>query len=74
YFKFEISAPPPPPMPCNGADLALPYDVLSQTDVTAFVDAFFANDPRVASMAEPHDVISNADVNEFVRLFQAGCP
>ncbi|MEL6329300.1 MAG: DVUA0089 family protein [Planctomycetota bacterium] len=71
FFRFQVG---PPPQACSAADLAAPLGVMSQTDVTAFVNAFFAQDPRVASMAAPYDVISNADVNEFVRLFQAGCP
>ncbi|MEO1511134.1 MAG: GC-type dockerin domain-anchored protein, partial [Planctomycetota bacterium] len=59
---------------CNGADLAEPFGILSQADVAAFVDAFFANDPRVAQLASPFDVVSQADVNEFVSLFFEGCP
>ncbi|MEO1471518.1 MAG: DVUA0089 family protein, partial [Pseudomonadota bacterium] len=71
YFKFEISEFA---RPCNGADLAMPYQVLSQTDVNRFVSLFFSNDPRVTSLAEPRDVASSADVDEFIRLWQVGCP
>ncbi|MEL6328136.1 MAG: hypothetical protein AAFR38_00615 [Planctomycetota bacterium] len=59
---------------CNGADIAPPTGIISQADVNAFVDAFFANDPRVLELAEPREVGSQADITEFVRLFFAGCP
>ncbi|MEO1511781.1 MAG: SGNH/GDSL hydrolase family protein, partial [Planctomycetota bacterium] len=51
---------------CSAADLAAPFGVLSQTDVDAFVSAFFAADPGVASLAPPASVVSQADVDAFV--------
>ncbi|MEO1512540.1 MAG: GC-type dockerin domain-anchored protein, partial [Planctomycetota bacterium] len=59
--------------PCSGADLAPPFGIISQADVTAFVNAFFAMDPA-ADLAPPFGVISQADVTAFVNLFFAGCP
>ncbi|MEL6328748.1 MAG: hypothetical protein AAFR38_03725 [Planctomycetota bacterium] len=62
------------PPPCSPADLAQPFGVISQADVTRFVELFFEDDPRVASLAEPFDVVSQADVDAFVTLFFQGCP
>ncbi|MEL6330002.1 MAG: hypothetical protein AAFR38_10085 [Planctomycetota bacterium] len=62
------------PAPCSPADLAEPFGVISQADVAAFVDLFFAGDPKAAAFAEPLDVASQADVSAFVDLFFAGCP
>ncbi|MEL6330502.1 MAG: hypothetical protein AAFR38_12665 [Planctomycetota bacterium] len=62
------------PFPCSPADLAPPFGVISNADVTAFVNGFFGGDPRVALLAFPHDIISQADVDRFVVLFFQGCP
>ncbi|MEO1510689.1 MAG: hypothetical protein AAFU70_01325, partial [Planctomycetota bacterium] len=62
------------PTGCSPADLVPPFGVISQADVAAFVDLFFAGDPFVAGLAAPFDVVSQADVAVFVNLFFAGCP
>ncbi|MEL6396326.1 MAG: GC-type dockerin domain-anchored protein [Planctomycetota bacterium] len=54
------------------ADLAPPYGIISNTDVDAFVAAFFANDPA-ADLAPPFGVISSTDVDAFVDAFFEGC-
>ncbi|MEL6396120.1 MAG: hypothetical protein AAFQ71_08990 [Planctomycetota bacterium] len=70
----SLEGPPPPPPNCSPADLAEPYGVLSQADVSEFVSLFFSLDPNVAALASPFDVVSQADVDAFVDLFFAGCP
>ncbi|MEO1511281.1 MAG: choice-of-anchor tandem repeat NxxGxxAF-containing protein, partial [Planctomycetota bacterium] len=60
--------------PCSPVDLSAPFGVISNADVSAFVNRFFADDPLVAALASPFDVVSNTDVDEFVRLFFEGCP
>ncbi|MEL6329992.1 MAG: right-handed parallel beta-helix repeat-containing protein [Planctomycetota bacterium] len=62
------------PEGCSPADLVPPFGVISQADVAAFVDLFFAGDPFVAGLAVPFDVVSQLDVAAFVDLFFAGCP
>ncbi|MEL6329834.1 MAG: hypothetical protein AAFR38_09245 [Planctomycetota bacterium] len=64
----------PRPASCSAADVAAPFGVISQADVSEFVDLFFAGDSRVAALAGPIDIVSQADVNAFVGLFFAGCP
>ncbi|MEL6328140.1 MAG: hypothetical protein AAFR38_00635 [Planctomycetota bacterium] len=59
---------------CNRADMTFPFGVLSQTDVSEFVDRFFQEDSRVTAFAPPDDVASQADVAVFVDLFFGGCP
>ncbi|MEL6328786.1 MAG: hypothetical protein AAFR38_03925 [Planctomycetota bacterium] len=63
-----------PVPPCSPIDFAAPFGVISQTDVSEFVNLFFANDPRVAALASPFDIVSQTDVTEFVNLFFQGCP
>ncbi|MEL6395082.1 MAG: GC-type dockerin domain-anchored protein [Planctomycetota bacterium] len=66
----EITVIAPGECPIDYAD---PIGTISQADVAAFVDLFFANDPA-ADLAEPFGVISQADVAEFVDLFFGPCP
>ncbi|MEO1511183.1 MAG: PQQ-dependent sugar dehydrogenase, partial [Planctomycetota bacterium] len=60
--------------PCSPADLAVPHAVLSQLDVAAFVEFFFAGDAGAGSIAEPPTVVSQLDVEGFLAAFFAGCP
>ncbi|MEL6395081.1 MAG: hypothetical protein AAFQ71_03690 [Planctomycetota bacterium] len=59
--------------PCSFADLVAPFGVISQADVSAFVDEFFAGG-SLADLVPPFGVVSQGDVAEFVDLFFAGCP
>ncbi|MEL6330922.1 MAG: hypothetical protein AAFR38_14850 [Planctomycetota bacterium] len=71
FYRFEVGDLP---QPCGPADFAQPFGVISQADVDAFVNAFFAGDPAVAALAPPFDAVSQTDVTAFVNLFFAGCP
>lgn len=63
---------PPPPIPCTGADLAEPYNLLDLADITTFITAFVAQDP-IADLDDSglHDL---TDITLFVTGFVAGCP
>ena len=61
------------PTPCNNADLTEPLGVLDLTDLSAFIDAFSAQQ-AAADLASPAGVFDLADVQAFVASFNAGCP
>jgi len=67
YFQGEL------PGGCNDADIAEPFDVLDLSDVTAFAQAFVAQED-IADIAEPFGVWDLSDVTAFVDAFIAGCP
>ncbi|MEL6395154.1 MAG: hypothetical protein AAFQ71_04060 [Planctomycetota bacterium] len=69
FYLFQVGF-----VGCNEFDLAEPAGVISQADVSEFINLFFANSPTVAAYAAPFDVVSQADVNAFVAGFFAGCP
>jgi hypothetical protein len=58
---------------CNPADLAPPFGLLDLSDVTAFAQAFLANDP-MADLVAPEGLLDLADVLAFVQAFTGGCP
>ncbi|MEL6328248.1 MAG: GC-type dockerin domain-anchored protein [Planctomycetota bacterium] len=58
---------------CSPADIGPPFSTLSQSDVAAFVEAFFGGRAE-ADVAEPFGVISQSDVTRFIELFFVGCP
>ncbi|MEL6328394.1 MAG: M12 family metallo-peptidase [Planctomycetota bacterium] len=60
--------------PCNAADLAAPFGVLSQSDVLAFLDAFFSADPAASALSDPPDVLSASDIAAFRSLWREDCP
>jgi len=62
----------PTRLPCNHADLALDYDVLDLSDVSAFVDGFVAMDQSVDLNGDT--LLDLQDVGVFVAEFVAGCP
>ncbi|MEO1510801.1 MAG: hypothetical protein AAFU70_01905, partial [Planctomycetota bacterium] len=62
------------PTPCNAADLAEPFGLLSARDVLAFIRGFFRNDPAVAAIAEPTDRVGLRDVLGFLDAYFSGCP
>jgi hypothetical protein len=57
---------------CSDADLAEPWGVLDSADITAFVGAFLAEDPRVD--LDANEILDLADIVGFVEAFNAGCP
>jgi hypothetical protein len=57
---------------CNAADVAEPYGLLDQADITRFVELFLASDPEMDLDAS--GVFDLADVVVFVVDFTAGCP
>jgi hypothetical protein len=59
--------------PCNIADLARPFGVLSFGDIAAFNQLFFAGDLRV-DFAAPFGVLTFGDVGAFLAAFNGGCP
>ncbi|MEM7622932.1 MAG: peroxidase family protein [Planctomycetota bacterium] len=59
--------------PCNAADIAEQYGVISSADITAFVQAFVMRDPA-ADLAPAFGVLNASDINAFVSAFIAGCP
>ncbi|MEZ6242689.1 MAG: S8 family serine peptidase [Phycisphaerales bacterium] len=61
------------PQPCNGADLAEPYEQLDFSDVTAFLVAFGSMQPE-ADLAAPFGQWDFSDVTAFLVLFGGGCP
>ncbi|MEO1511604.1 MAG: hypothetical protein AAFU70_05990, partial [Planctomycetota bacterium] len=58
--------------PRNPADLAIPFGTISQLDIAAFVDAFFASG-AAADFSPPFGVISQADVAGYVEAFFSDC-
>jgi len=61
------------PQPCNGADLAEPYEQLDFSDVTAFLVAFGSMQPE-ADLAAPFGQWDFSDVTAFLVIFGGGCP
>lgn len=59
--------------PCNGADLAEPYEELDFSDVIAFLSALQAGEDE-ADLAAPFGVFDFSDVIAFLELFASGCP
>jgi len=57
---------------CNDADLAGPFGLLDLADITAFVQAFMAQDP--AADFDGNGLFDLDDVVAFVTVFTAGCP
>lgn len=60
---------------CEGPclpDFAPPFGVLNFFDLTAFLSAFAAQDPR-ADLAQPHGVWDFFDLSEYLAAFNAGC-
>jgi len=57
---------------CNDADLAGPFGLLDLADITAFVQAFMAQDP--AADFDGNGLFDLDDVVAFVTAFTAGCP
>lgn len=55
------------------ADLAEPFGTLDFFDVSAFVNAYNAQDPA-ADLAEPFGTFNFFDVSAFVSAFGEGCP
>jgi hypothetical protein len=63
---------PPPPIPCNGADLAEPFYLLDLNDITTFIGAFVAQTPPAD--ADGNGLYDLADITLFASAFLAGCP
>lgn len=61
-----------PELPCNGADLTLPYGVLDFFDVQRFLSLFSAQDLAVDFNND--GVLNFFDVSTYLNLFSAGCP
>ncbi len=64
---------PLPITACNLADHAEPRGSLTFADVSAFLNAFVAQEPS-ADIVVPADEWTFADVNAFLQAFVAGCP
>jgi uncharacterized membrane protein len=64
---------PLPITACNLADHAEPRGALTFADVSAFLNAFVAQEPS-ADIVAPADAWTFADVNAFLQAFVAGCP
>ena len=58
---------------CSPADLAAPFGVLDDADVSAYLAGFESGDPA-ADIAEPLGQLDFFDVLAFLDLFDAGCP
>ena len=61
-----------PPGGCNGADMAEPFGTLDFFDVSAFLDAFGAQNP--AADIDGNELFDFFDVSAFLDLFANGCP
>ncbi len=59
--------------PCNPADLAPPFGVLSFADIAAFLASFNAMTPP-SDLAPPFGAWTFADISAFLTFFTAGCP
>ncbi|MEZ6242022.1 MAG: GC-type dockerin domain-anchored protein [Phycisphaerales bacterium] len=70
---FVVIDAPGPGGPCNGADLALPFEQLDFSDVILFLILFADADPKV-DYAAPFGIVDFSDVIEFLLIFSAGCP
>jgi hypothetical protein len=57
--------------PCNPADLAIPYYQLSFFDVSVFIGAFNAQEPRADVNGDGE--FDFFDVSAFLNAYQAGC-
>ncbi|MAY74579.1 MAG: hypothetical protein CMJ31_07720 [Phycisphaerae bacterium] len=64
---------PTGPTPCNGADLAEPFEALDIADVVAFL-GFFGQGDAQADLSAPFGEFDIADVVAFLTEFGAGCP
>jgi hypothetical protein len=63
---------PPPPIPCNAADLAEPFYLLDLNDITTFVGAFVAQTP-LADL-DGNSLYDLTDLTLFASAFLTGCP
>ena len=61
-----------PPGGCNGADMAEPFGTFDFFDVSAFLDAFGAQNP--AADIDGNELFDFFDVSAFLDLFANGCP
>ena len=57
---------------CGPADLAEPWGVLDNADISAFVTMFLGDDPAVDY--DENSIYDLADVVGFINAFTAGCP
>lgn len=67
-LRIDYAAPA-----CSPADLAEPFGVLDDADITSFLASFENGDPA-ADIAAPLGQLDFFDVLAFLDLFDAGCP
>lgn len=60
--------------PCNGADIAAPFNRMNHNDVHEFIAQYFRGTSTVAELSPPAHVADAEDVARFVELFAQGCP
>jgi hypothetical protein len=60
------------PLPACPADVAAPFGSLNFFDVSAFINAFVAQDPSADFRVD--GVFNFFDVSEYISAFSAGCP
>ena len=59
-------------LPCNGADLAMPFGLLDLSDISAFISAFTGQQP--AADFDMNGLFDLSDISAFIAAFTGGCP